>query len=79
MKWGLLDWVLYVNLAIDPFLGPCYCLSIAYAQPQWIWARAHGSKRSQFRPQRGRTFWTLGPGPAVMADYNNDMGIKGKQ
>ena len=33
---GTLNHVLYINyiaLAIDPFLDPCYCLSIAYRLP----------------------------------------------
>ena len=29
----VLGGVNYIALAIDPFLGPCYCLSIAYRLP----------------------------------------------
>ena len=48
----------YIALAIDPFLDPCYCLSIAYRLPLMptcsailarARARAHGPKRAATR------------------------------
>ena len=73
----------YFAIAFDPFLGPCYCLTIAYCLPLMPTCSAMdmgpGPGLQKGAPTAAETASFLGPGPGPISSMAEDMGIKGKQ